>query len=219
MNGYWFVVAVILAVATVAPATEQVVLEADADSYVRYAFNNDDGEIWGEMYYDDNYGGDVRMYVKKSLYKQSDIKISYVYFDFSELEGYGYDAENLARAQLVFYAQDDADWEKYVYVLEEPWDEMTVTYLTRPDFGDKVATFDHIDAGYNYIELDVGPIAPWVDAPETAFGFGIDSINDYHHIHEVILYSREGGIPAKLYLTFSMPDVQEASWGEIKASF
>ncbi|HDR06952.1 MAG TPA: DNRLRE domain-containing protein, partial [Candidatus Coatesbacteria bacterium] len=168
MNRLFFACLAVLVAASVASALEWVFLTTDADSYVRYAYEGDDeGHVFDEKYADDNYGGAQRLYVKRSLYKSSDIKIAYLHFNFHLLDDYGYVGADLVEARLVFYAEEAAEKEKYVHVLGDPWDEMTVTYNTRPRLGERVATFDYMDAGYNYIDLDVGPIALFVDMPET----------------------------------------------------
>jgi len=216
MNRVWLVGAVVLAAASISPATVQVVLEADADSYVRCLYNCEDGyEFWWDR--DTNYGGQSRLLVVKTQGRYSLTEIAYMHFDFSGLGGY--DGADLVRAQLILLAEQAAQGEQRAYVVREPWDEMTITYNNRPPRGAQVASF-YLYKGYTYVDLDIGPIAPWVDSPETAHGVELEDaelVTDWDD--EGMIYSRETGTPPNLRLTFTGEAVEGASWGEIKASF
>jgi len=208
------IVILVLAAAAVAPATEQVVLETDGDSYVRYYWCGE-GEV---EYIYDNFGHESLMWV---LYYRDeygdypvDIEIAYMHFDFSGLGEY--DGADLVEAQLVFFAQTPV-WEQRAYTVKSAWHEMTITYNNRPGAGTWLASF-YMDVGDNCVDLDVTPIAPWVDAPETAYGILIWDNSGSDCVPGKI-YTRETEYVPELRLTFSGPAVQGASWGEIKAAF
>jgi hypothetical protein len=206
---------VFIALITVIAAwgTEEVVLEADADSFVRY-FDELGGEI---QYADDNYGGESYMRVLDNVDQFGHwIEIAYMHFDFSGLD---YDGEYLIGAQLVFRSEYSAYGEQRAYKVNGAWEEMTITYDNRPGAGAFLASF-YISAGYNYVNLDTTPIAPWVDAPETAHGIMIvDAEQVMEHDDPAKIDTRETGNGPELWLTFSGPAVEETSWGEIKAAF
>jgi hypothetical protein len=208
------VVVIVLAAVSVALATEEVVLEADADSFVRY-FDELGGEI---QYADDNYGGESYMWVLDNVDQFGHwIEIAYMHFDFSGLGDY--DGEYLIGAQLVFRSAYSAYGEQRAYKVAGAWEEMTITYNNRPGAGAFLASF-HISAGYNYVNLDTTPIAPWVDAPETAHGILIvDAEQVMEHDDPAKIDTRETDTGPELRLTFTGPAVEGASWGEIKASF
>jgi len=97
------IVILVLVAVSGALATEQVVLEADGDSYVKYY------EEWESEpeYADDNFGGEPLMYVLDNYYQWGEeIEIAYMHFDFSGLGDY--DGEYLVGAQLVLHAESSA---------------------------------------------------------------------------------------------------------------
>ncbi|MCX7020750.1 MAG: DNRLRE domain-containing protein, partial [bacterium] len=129
-----------------------------------------------------------------------------------------YDGTDLVEAQLVFNAIDPVEGAVLAGKVAGPWEEMTITYRNRPPRGDSVAAFDMVE-GYNYVDLNVSKIAPWVDTPDLAYGIqlsrdGRDGVDNFG-----VFYSRETEHVPELRLTFSGPAVEEASWGEIKAAF
>ncbi|HDR06951.1 MAG TPA: DNRLRE domain-containing protein [Candidatus Coatesbacteria bacterium] len=214
MNRLFFACLVVLVAAAATEAAEWVTIEADADAYVRYY------EEWESepQYADDNYGGEPLMYVLYNFYQWGvDIEIAYMHFDFSGLGDY--DGQYLIGAQLVLHAEHGgAGWQRFLAVAEA-WDEMTITFNNQPSWGGQLALFEMYE-GYNYVDLDVGPIAPWVDAPETAYGILIwDTEQVMENDPSAKIHTRETDFAPELWLTFSGPAVQEASWGEIKASF
>ncbi len=214
MRGFYLTCAVVLAIASVAQATVQVVLEADADSYVNY------WEEWESepQYTDDNYGGEP---VMTTIYNEYQwgllIEIAYMHFDFSGLGEY--DGQHLVGAQLVFHATSNAGGLQQARMVGGAWEEMTITYNNQPPMGSVIASF-YMYTGYNYVDLDVGPIASWVDTPETAYGILIwDTEQAQEWDIPGDMSTRETDYAPELWLTFSGPAVQESSWGEIKASF
>jgi len=209
----------VLAVVSVAPATVQVVLESDGDSYVWY---EDNGVDWPPLHIDDNFGGEPLMGVLLQCWAKGltqELQMSYMHFDFSGLGEY--DAADLVEAQLVLrVAQAALGEDQRAYVVTEPWLEMNITFNNRPERGALLATF-HLDVDEIIVDLDVGPIAPWVDAPETAYGIHILD-HDWWEGDSATpgrIYTRESDYAPELWLTFSGPAVQESSWGQIKASF
>ncbi len=209
----------ILAAATGVWAAEQVVLESDGDSYVWY---EDNGVDWPPLHINENFGSEPLMGVLYQCWAKGltqELQMSYMHFDFSGLGEY--DAEDLVEAQLVLMVAHVALGEdQRAYVVTEPWVEMNITFNNRPDRGALLATF-HLDVDEIIVDLDVGPIAPWVDAPETAYGIHILD-HDWWEGDSATpgrIYTRESEYAPELWLTFSGPAVQESSWGEIKAAF
>ncbi|HUT98167.1 MAG TPA: DNRLRE domain-containing protein [bacterium] len=220
MNRIWLVCAVFLAAASVAPATEQVVkLETDGDSYVCRFY---EPSVPLEFYVDDNFGDAWELHVSNTYTYISDpwwmevLEMAYMHFDFSGLGEY--DGADLVEAQLVFNATDAVEGAVLAAKVAGPWEEMSITYRNRPPRGDSVASFDMVE-GYNYVDLNVGKIAPWVDAPDLAYGIQLDHGGNGSWDNYGVFCSRETDSPPELWLTFSEPAVQESSWGEIKASF
>lgn len=204
----------VLIVASVAPATVQVVLEADGDSYVKYY------EEWESepQYADDNFGGESLMYVLYNYYQWGEeSERAYIHFDFSGLGEY--DGQYLAEAQLVLHAEHGGGGPQRFLAVAEAWDEMTITYNNQPSWGGQLA-LSEMSAGYNYVDLAVGPIKSWVDAPETAYGI---VIHDTEQVQEndpaAKIHTRETDYTPELWLTFTGEAVTESSWGEIKARF
>ncbi|HUT98168.1 MAG TPA: DNRLRE domain-containing protein [bacterium] len=208
------VCAVFLAVATTVTATVQVVLEADGDSYVKYY------EEWESdpEYADDNFGGEPLMYVLDNYYQWGEeFEIPFMHFDFSGLGDY--DGTYLVGAQLVLHAASYANGLQQAHAVGGAWEEMTITFNNCPGAGALLASF-YMDGGDNYVDLDIGPIAPWVDAPETAYGILIfDTEQVWEDDPPGTIYTRETENAPELWLTFSGPAVEGASWGEIKAAF
>jgi hypothetical protein len=203
-----------LAAASVAPATVQVVLEADADSYVKYY------EEWESdpQYADDNYGGEPLMYVLYNYYQWGEeSERAYMHFDFSGLGDY--DGADLVGAQLVLHAEHGGGGPQRFLAVAEAWDEMTITFNNQPSWGGQLA-LSEMYAGYNYVDLNTGPLAGWVDAPETAYGI---VIHDTEQVQEndpaAKIHTRETDYAPELRLTFTGEAVTESSWGEIKARF
>jgi hypothetical protein len=212
---YLPVCAAVLAVVSAAPAVEEVVLEADADSYVKSVEDYDAHQWYG----DDNYGGEDRLEVLSFLDPwYVTVEYAYVHFDFSGLDEY--DAADLVTARLVFFCEDPAQGVQQVYLAAGHWGEMSITYNNQPPSGDRAASY-MMQAGYNSVYLNVGLIAPWVDAPQTAYGLRMEDAEQLTEDddHTGIISSREAGAPAELRLTFSKPAVEGASWGQIKARF
>jgi hypothetical protein len=204
----------VLGVSCAAWATEEVVLTADTDSYVYHY------EIWEEdpQYEDDNFGADPLMYVLSNYYQWGEeCEIAFLHFDFSGLDEY--DTPDMIAAQLLLHAESDASGAQLVHVVTCPWEEMTITFNNQPTRGRSLATFE-MHAGYNYVDLDIIPIAPWVDVPETAYGI---VINDGQQVMEYdpvgIIHTRETDYAPQLRLFFTDVTVEESSWGNIKASF
>jgi hypothetical protein len=214
MKGFWLACVVVLAAVSVALATEQVVVEADGDSYVKY------WEEWESEpeYTDDNYGGEPLMLVIYNQYQWGLlVEIAYMHFDFYGLDEY--DGAYLVGAQLQLHVASGAGGVQNAYAVGGAWEEMTITYNNRPGMGSWLASF-YLVEGDNCVDLDVTPIAPWVDAPETAYGI---LIWDTEQVQEWditgAISTRETEYVPELWLTFSGPAVQGASWGEIKAAF
>jgi len=203
MKGIVFFVLIVVAVAW---ATEQVVLETDGDSYVKYYFDNGDETVY---YADDNFGDEDRLRVL-NCETQVDYtdEIAYMHFDFSGLGEY--DSVDLVEAELVFSVFQVGPGEQRAYAVKSAWEEMTITYNNQPGAGALLGSF-YMDLGDNYVDLDTGPIAPWVDAPETAYGI---LILDYVPTEEDLpgkIRTRETDSPPELRLTFTGEAVEGAS--------
>jgi len=213
------IVICVLAAASISPATVQVVLEADADSYVWY---EDNGEDWPPLHINENFGSEPLMGVLLQCWAKGptqELQMSYMHFDFSGLGEY--DATDLVEAQLVLMVAHVALGEdQRAYVVTEPWLEMNITFNNRPERGELLASF-HLDVDETIVDLDVGPIAPWVDAPETAYGIHILDYDWWEGDNPTggKIYTRESGYAPELWLTFTGEAVAESSWGEIKAAF
>jgi hypothetical protein len=213
------IVICVLAAAAGVWAAETVVLESDGDSYVWY---EDNGVDWPPLHIDENFGSEPLMGVLLQCWAKGltqELQMSYMHFDFSGLGEY--DAADLVEAQLVLRVAHAALGEdQRAYVVTEPWLEMNITFNNRPERGELLAIF-HLDVDETIVDLDVGPIAPWVDAPETAYGIHILDYDWWEGDSATPgrIYTRESDYAPELRLTFSGPAVEESSWGNIKASF
>jgi hypothetical protein len=210
MNRYWFVVAVILAVATVAPAADWVVLDTDADAYVSYDYRFPQE--------DENFGGEPDLNVWEEFTEfDHDIMRSFIHFDCGGLDPAGQVLE--AVLSIYINRRGQGAYPIYVYSCNEAWDEYAITWNNQPPIRALLGSWSEIFPTGMYsdvAQLDTDGIESMVDNPDENFGIILWGVLDGNWAE---LSSREGGHPPQLKLLFSEADVQEASWGEIKASF
>jgi hypothetical protein len=214
MSGSRLVILVVLAVAGAAGATEEVVLTADADSYVYHY------EEWGSdpQYEDDNFGAETLMYVLSNYYQWGDEdRRAFIHFDFSGLGEYA--GADLVGAQLVFYAEHGGGGPQRFLTVLEAWDEMTITYNNEPMHGVELALCE-LNVGYNCVDMTHRHLKSWVDAPETAYGIVIrdtEQVQEYDPAAKI--RTRETDYAPELHLFFTGEAVGETSWGQIKAEY
>jgi len=109
-----------------------------------------------------------------------------------------------------------------IYRVAQVWDEADVTWDSSPGFNDDIGeTFNVTDDDVWY-SVDVTDIVQsWIDGDMAHHGFYIrNSVQD-----EKVAYVMSGdyfldySLSPKLTLVYTGPEVEEASWGEIKAGF
>jgi len=214
--------ALLLLACTAAYAGEWVEIPTAADTYIReHSYQGIPIDV------DENFG-DGEELVCKCYFWYGDLELCHVlvYFDLDEI-GPG---DEVLEARLSLYSLEGTisgadDWGFKVYRIDEPWEEMTVTWANQPDTDELIGAWSDLPPTGQYCDVAVldPDIIGWMARnPDENYGilyYAWLSSQSTTATCYLDASSREGGHPPQLKLLFSEADVQEASWGEIKASF
>jgi hypothetical protein len=109
-----------------------------------------------------------------------------------------------------------------VYRIKGEWDEADVTWNTNPGYNADIGDGFNITADHVWYDVDVTDIVQsWIDGDMDHYGFYIRNSVQEEKVAYIMSgdYFLDYSLSPKLTLVYTGSEVQEASWGEIKASF
>ncbi len=142
------------------------------------------------------------------------------YIEFTELNDSAYQGATVASASLwlYVYSTESVGSAHYLGVVDSEWDEDTITYNNSP--GLITGSVFYSCGNNSWLEVDVtGYVQKWLDGTWENYGFVATEDGTYRLWCYSSDYTGDPTRHPKLVLNYSGAAVEEATWGEIKATF
>jgi hypothetical protein len=221
----WLIIACVL-LAFAAAQAEHVVLTPSADAFVSYGRVEEMGDVW-ERDGDINFGRAPFLEVHLHEIEWSPeywfqyIHYTYINFDLSGLCG----AEEVSGIALRLYCIDfvtTGGVPLQVHEVTQPWEEYTITYYNRPDYGILLGSLQPEEIQTDsYISFDLSDtyFINMLNNPELFYGIRVSVEHNFGDYTYAEFHSRENIAqhPPELVIDYTPAAVYETSWGEIKA--
>jgi len=150
------------------------------------------------------------------------------YIEFTELNDPQYQGATVTSAILSLYVYDmngDTTDAYFCFPLNSSWDESTITWNNVPTSIGSAAILQNYPSGIGWIDIDITAWVPnWLDGTWTNNGCYLRNHNGSSITNDIMTthssdYTDDSSLRPKLVMEYSGSAVEEATWGQIKATF